>query len=315
MLPILAQSTVPKVPPPAKPLSRADAAKAELRGALMHLSSVAGEYAAAKQGKRQVTDAEVSSRLALLHAVLGRQEAQILDELGADPKLFQQLRATFQQAIDALMQACAETTHRRLEQVYLAHEDEIPDWAMPKQKVSGITMPLPPDAMVDPLTNESSFQVGTVRVVVLPDEFQAAESETTFAFDRQRMRINFETEGNRVSHFNPPELVLFIKTRYATGEGPEGLSQYGRGTTREDIAAGHTSLGFHESRHGVDFRAFLRKNPAPVFTGAKGNTVTQFRKAMAEFFAAVQAYSARMDAFSKQATDCVGNKAGFCKKH
>ena len=87
---------------------------------------------------------------------------------------------------------------------------------------------------------------------------------------------------------------------------PTGPAGYGRGTTREDVRAGQTSLRFHESRHGQDFLDFLRTNPPPTFAGKAGMTVAEFEKAMDDYGKAVKAYHAQMTQYSIKKSDCVG---------
>ncbi|MCB0184721.1 MAG: hypothetical protein KDE31_10665 [Caldilineaceae bacterium] len=103
-----------------------------------------------------------------------------------------------------------------------------------------------------------------------------------------------------------------IRTIYGPKVTAQSKSAYGRGTTKEDIAAGHTSLGFHEGNHGLDFIAYLKNNPLPKFEGMVGMSVKEYKAAMAAYSAAMNSYMIAIDNASEQKTDCVGEKAHFC---
>ena len=81
---------------------------------------------------------------------------------------------------------------------------------------------------------------------------------------------------------------------------------HGRGTTPEDIAAGTTTLGFHEGSHVRDYLRFLREHPYPQFTGAVGMSTRDFTAAMAGYDRKVGQYAADLTAESLRGTDCVG---------
>ena len=102
--------------------------------------------------------------------------------------------------------------------------------------------------------------------------------------------------------------VMKIQTKYASGAKATNTSAYGRGTTDADIAAGNTSLGFHESCHRDDYLTFLKNNPLPSFTGAPGMTTGQYNDAKQKFSDDQDAFYAAMDAYTEKQTDEVGYK-------
>jgi hypothetical protein len=99
-----------------------------------------------------------------------------------------------------------------------------------------------------------------------------------------------------------------IQTVYGPDAKATDPSDYGRGTTAQDIKAGNTSLGFHESCHQADFLAYLANHPLPEFTGVVGMSVADFKAAGNEFGEAVNAFFKDMDQDSYDKTDEVGYK-------
>lgn len=102
--------------------------------------------------------------------------------------------------------------------------------------------------------------------------------------------------------------VMTIQTKYASSAKATDTSGYGRGTTDADIAAGNTTLGFHESCHREDYLTFLKNNPLPSFTGAVGMTTAQFALAKKKYSDEYDAFFVKMDAFTEKQTDEVGYK-------
>jgi hypothetical protein len=233
------------------------------------------------------------------------QGRMVLDDLGADPALFQALRAAYQHALTTLIETAARLTNRPTTALYEQHRSLIPEWAFPTQRVAGITTALPTEAQVD-RRGRASVAVGRVNVVVLPDGRRRARgAETTINFSP--FRISSRTRAGRVVSFTGPgQPVATIQTVYGRGLGPDVQSAYGRGTTREDVAAGTTTLGFHEGSHGRDYLRFLREHPYPQFTGAIGMSTHDFNAAMADYRRQVSRYATELSAASLHGTDCVG---------
>lgn len=177
-------------------------------------------------------------------------------------------------------------------------------------QVAGITSPQPRGtrARADGSTH---FTVGNVVTTFQPD----AQTTDTRLNGRAETRIvlrwgaiHYRTDGaNRITSFTGPGIAqATIQTTYGAGATPTGTSGYGRGTTAADRSAGHTSLGFHEGNHGIDFMDYLGSHPFPAFGGSKGMTETAFQAAIATYTAAANSYYASIQDYSVQNTDCAG---------
>jgi hypothetical protein len=100
---------------------------------------------------------------------------------------------------------------------------------------------------------------------------------------------------------------LTIQTHYGDHAHADQVSCYGRGTTEEDVRAGDVTLGFHESRHQVDFVAFLQSHPLPDPPPmVVGVTPAAYEKVLHEFTKAYEEYPKQMNAESFARTDEVG---------
>ena len=128
--------------------------------------------------------------------------------------------------------------------------------------------------------------VNGFNVTILPDVFNVPElgnlARTRFEFDLRpishlRVTINKGPNPNNpeiIMDFTPPIPRVLIYTRYGTRVRPTSISDYGRGTTPEDIVGGlvtpkSTTVRFHEGTHGLNNIEFLENNPPPQFTGKK----------------------------------------------
>jgi hypothetical protein len=177
------------------------------------------------------------------------------------------------------------------------------------KSLANITSPVPFAATVS-ARGSASVSIGGVDATFLPDRRSRSRrmrnrAETNFRF--APMPIRARTGRGRVTSFTGPGRAhVTIRTTYGPGARRTTPSAYGRGTTAADIAAGDTSLGFHEGRHGVDYVNFLENNAFPTFTGKVGMTTAEFRAAMAAFRTAVRDYRVRMAQRSLLNTDCVG---------
>jgi hypothetical protein len=258
------------------------------------------------------SDASVRRALAGFQQVMSRQGLMVLDQLGGETALFQPLREAYSKAVGALLSGAARLAQRSAEDLYETYRDLIFEWAIPAQRVAGITTPLPLTAHADARTHVATLGVGRVRFEFVPDvqmsaresrRLRRAETSLHFAFGG----VTFRHQAGHITSFTPPqEPVLRVQTRYPRGWSPQDRSGYGRGTTREDVAAGETSLGFHESQHGADYLRFLREHPAPEFEGRIGMTIAEFRVAINAYKNAFRAYQAALEDYSLQSTDCVG---------
>lgn len=230
----------------------------------------------------------------------------VIDDLGADPALYQALRAAYRHALAALVESAARLEHRPAAALYEQHRSIIPEWAFPVQRVPGTTAELPTEATIG-ARRRASVTVGDVQVIVLPDSFvRAGSTKTTFVFKRYRIDYRADSNGRVTSYRGPARPVVTVRTVYGRGERPDVPSAYGRGTTPEDVAAGTTTLGFHEASHARDILRFLREHPYPQFTGTVGMSTHDFDTAMADYGREVAQYTDRLTADTLHRTDCVG---------
>jgi len=156
--------------------------------------------------------------------------------------------------------------------------------------------------------------IGRINVTLLPDTATRDRSMTNRAETRirfNRAAINWRTNaaGIVTSIIGPPTPQATIQTTFGPGVTATSTSGYGRGTTAADVAAGNTSLGFHEGRHGVDFLRYMQANPYPAFTGQVGMPVADVQTAAQAYLTARQTYSDDMNRISTENSDCVGNTA------
>lgn len=182
--------------------------------------------------------------------------------------------------------------------------------------------PVPATAVVDPRTDIATFSVNTVNVVVEPD--QTLRRGTAVTFHGNRYTVN-RTGALTVAALRPRvtptysgrgrsrrvtsvtlSYTLYIKTFYGTRASSADTSAYGRGTTAADVAAGNTTLGFHEGSHGQDYQDYIAQNPLPQFTIEVPATIRQYNAAMRAFNSEVNAYFSDMSTHSETHTDMVG---------
>lgn len=152
--------------------------------------------------------------------------------------------------------------------------------------------------------------VGDVEVTILPDQRSAdkgmtGRAETHIAYSWSGLGYNTNAQGN-VTRFTPPSIKATISTTYGPNVTAASTSGYGRGTTATDKAAGTTSLGFHEGRHGLDFLTSLHLSSTPTFTGFVDQAEADFITAKATFGTDVATYFAKIESDSQLSTDCVG---------
>lgn len=237
--------------------------------------------------------------------IITTNERIILDELAGDPSLFQALRAAYRHALRTVMASAARVSSRPEQALYEDHRPLIPEWAFPTQQVANITTPLPIEATVDRGSGEGSLTIHGLRVILQSDQTGANTTETHYEFNQYA--INFASQNGLVTSFTGPGArEVRIHTAYARGVTARDPSGYGRGTTREDIASGQTSIGFHEGSHGTDFLRYIRAHPYPQFQGRIGMRIRSFQNAMTEYQHAVNVYSQALDADSTRRTDCAG---------
>jgi|GEM_PF-2764143 len=182
--------------------------------------------------------------------------------------------------------------------------------------------PVPATAVVDPVTQIATFTISSVNVVVEPD--QTLPRRAAASFHGQRYTVN--SSGALTATYLVPRVVpvytgtgrnrrissvtltftLYIKTFFGTGASASDTSAYGRGTTAADIAAGNTSLGFHEGNHGQDAQDYIAQHALPQITLAVPASIAAYNAAMRVFNAEMRTYSASMSDYSHTNTDMVG---------
>lgn len=179
------------------------------------------------------------------------------------------------------------------------------------ETAAGISSPVPFGAERG-RRGERSATVGGIAVTLLPDATSTARSmrgkaTTGIRFNQASITWRRNRQGivTRINGPAAPEAT--IQTTYGPGTSAAVPSGYGRGTTAEDRAAGQTTLGFHEGRHGVDFLRYMAANPFPVFAGAPGMTEAEVRTAATAYLEARRVYAQTIQRLSVEATDCVGD--------
>jgi hypothetical protein len=188
------------------------------------------------------------------------------------------------------------------------------------KKPPTITLPLPKEATRKP-TGAAEFKAGEVKVVALPDKKSkkpiVVNGKTRDAMTR--ISLNWaastaRTRDGKVTAVDPvPAPVLTIQTTYSPQSHPEMKSVYGKGTTREDIQAGKTSLAFHEGSHGEYAIQYTKAHPPPKFKGQAGMSVAEFKQAQAEYDQEMEEYRQALDTYQQVMTDCVGQKGEGCE--
>jgi hypothetical protein len=266
--------------------------------------------AVAFSGFTRFDDAILTDVLTSLRTLVDEELQIVASQLGADQALRDGLRGAYVTAIRDLLTRAAASMGTNAESLYLRFrygpQALIPDWA--DTQLGAVTTPLPPVGLTpDPVTGEVTMTINGVRVIFEPDGTKRSAGAATNISWNFNNAIGFRTRGGRItSHTGPGTPEARIRTRYGPGLSSSSQSGYGRGTTAADVAAGNTTLGFHEGSHGRDYLNFLVNHPFPTFTGSDGDTTRAFRQAITEYSAALRAYSDEIERFSELQTDCVG---------
>jgi hypothetical protein len=182
--------------------------------------------------------------------------------------------------------------------------------------------PVPATAVVDPATQIATFSINSVNVVVEPDQTLARGTSVSFhgsqytvnssgaltvSYLRPRVVPTYTGTGrNRKVSSITLTFTLYIKTFFGRSAAASDRSAYGRGTTADDIAAGNTSLGFHEGNHGQDYQHYISQNPLPQITLAVPASMRDYNAAIRLFNREMQTYSTAMSDHSHTNTDMVG---------
>jgi hypothetical protein len=162
----------------------------------------------------------------------------------------------------------------------------------------------------------ATLDAGGVPVTVTPDTTSRARHLRNRAETRVLLNWrtpNYRQRGEVIESVDPvPRPTVTVGTTYGRGVTSQTPSAYGRGTTREDIAAEHTSLGFHEGSHGTNFLDYLNSHPLPQFSGRSGMSVQDYQQAVSDYNTEMQQYQQDMEAESRRSTDCVGIPGENC---
>jgi hypothetical protein len=267
-------------------------------------------------------DADEKGILSLLRAASAAERSQMVQKIGRE-RLWDDFSGANRRALEAITLTAADFADPKLIDRLKAlspedlaeYRDNALDGAVKSQieqllRLQKITTPLGMETAFEP-GGTATLTIGGVAVRVQPDtttddEAWRDSAYTSIGLAGGTIEYIPAGDGTVKSVTNPGQITATMQTVYGPGARRTGPSGYGRGTTAEDVAAGTTSLGFHEGRHGLDFFEFLRNNPAPVLTGKAGDTVETFEKAMEDYGAAVTAYQDRLLRFSVEHTDCPG---------
>lgn len=139
----------------------------------------------------------------------------------------------------------------------------------------------------------------------------AEHPHTRFTFPAYTFELNAKTRDGKVEGLTGKFRwvgAVTVATSYPASSQREDYSCYGRGTTDSDRHAGNTSLGFHESRHRQDYRAFLLEHVLPAPPQLRnGMSVEAFQAALPTFERAFEGYKEEMRVDSLSKTDEVGH--------
>lgn len=100
-----------------------------------------------------------------------------------------------------------------------------------------------------------------------------------------------------------------IQVQYGDDAKPAAPAAWGRGTTPDDVKNKDTTVGFHESCHLADYKAYLTTTPIPIPDDIfKAKTIGQWKTAAAAIDAAIDSHFAACEAASRAKTDEIGTK-------
>lgn len=277
----------------------ADAQASESAGAVQAQAYTVGEHIAFAQGR-------YAPQTAAGKVLLGHELAHVVQQSASPETRPVPLGVTNSpaegQADRAILHLAQPFTHAAFS---LQRAGNPPQY----QQVAGITTPQAMNVQINPNGTTTQTINGLVVIFERDQTSQAPElrnkAETKFRFENNN--INYQASNGRVTSFTGPgQPRVRIRTTYGQGVSASSPSAYGRGTTAADIAAGSTSLGFHEGRHGLDYVAFFQSHTFPTFTGTLGMAETDFQEAINVYLEARRQYLADLEQYSLTQTDCVG---------
>jgi hypothetical protein len=165
----------------------------------------------------------------------------------------------------------------------------------------------PPDGSQPPASGDWTGTVNGVDVRIKADGPGDKAAYTSFDLSMDPNPSYHSTDG-KVDDVTQPVYKLEIQTTWEDGFKPSDQSAYGRGTTKEDIDAKTTTLGFHESCHGADMLAFIVKPGPPTYPVKVGDSDASAAGASKAHEGKVTKFTRGMRNFSVKNTDQVGKK-------
>jgi hypothetical protein len=164
----------------------------------------------------------------------------------------------------------------------------------------------PPSGATTGRSGAATITLNGVVVTIKPDGTQGSGGTFTEFNVSTSPRPSFRTTNGVVSSVTQPVVRVSIQTKWAPGDSPSDSSAYGRGTTQDDINAGNTSLGFHESCHGADFLQYITSNAPSTYGVNIGDAADDANQATRDYSDAISAWSQAIRDYSTAQTDQVG---------
>jgi len=189
-----------------------------------------------------------------------------------------------------------------------------------KKDVPGISTPVPDTFTVvkkKEVILSATGQVKGVKVVVLPDTVgavrpgKAADTHIDIPYHISSPMIN--VKDRTIQKAGKVDVYVRIQTVYVDADAHAGPAGTGRGTTKEDKAAGNTSVQFHEGLHGVSAIDFVTGTPLPKFEGRDGMTEKAYNEAVKKYDKALTDYKDALIQANIQAVHCMGTVDPDCK--
>jgi hypothetical protein len=231
---------------------------------------------------------------------------------GSNRRILEALSMTAADANDALVGRLRSLDPDQLKDYQQNTSDPAVQQAIQRAAVMArTTAPVPNTAQLTP-QGSLTVHINGIDLIVEPDNqltdpAQAGHGGTICGVLPDVYPTPFLDAAGNVSGSTIPTMVGHLRTAYAPGVDPtSGKSGYGRGTTQADVAAGNTTLRFHESRHGQDCLDFIGRNPIVQFNPPVGASQAAFAQSVSAWEAAVKDYNDRALLYSIRNTDCVG---------
>jgi hypothetical protein len=265
--------------------------------------------------------ADEGAILVLLRGARRGEAEQIVARLGRH-RLWSNFTGQNRRILEALTLTASDATDALVERLRNLEPDELQDYTANNNDpalgeifrraaaLHNITAPVRASVTVSP-AGAATFRINGIDVTAEPDERSTDPAMGSSNITRVELRPvdqgqMFMDENHIVTEFRPLRYLPFVHTIWGPQTVITDRSGYGRGTTSEDVAAGNTSIRFHESRHAQNWFDYLGTHSIPQFTGRVGMTEDQFRQARRDLEAAVQRYTREAQEWSHQVTDCVG---------